>query len=497
MGIASLVLVLVIDGLRPDSITRETTPNLDKLRTSGVWYTAGHSVFPTVTRANTASIATGTLPWRHGIVSNSVYLPEISNRVLSNGDYRNLLSLGKLNGGRVVPPKSLGEYFTRYVAISSGSTGNALLLNPTAPYGNGSLINPGFENGARVAFPDSLNAELLRRFGPVKGDDDDLAIMWTERVLREYVLDTLRPQVIVDWMGRTDSAQHSFGVGSPQGLAALRLVDQQIGLLLETLRQKNLYDQADIIVTSDHGFDYEPPADVLSPLREAKEGEVVADHEGGSSLFYVKDHDADTIARLAAKFQASPFTNVIFVASRRPANGRVQCSTGATKGYVPGTFGLELAHQCLESRGPDLIVTYRWDAAPSPFGMPGTQWVNGQSGQAARNGHGGLNPYVTHSTLLAAGPDFAKGKINDLPAGNQDIAPTLLAIFGLPVPGSMDGRVLSEALKKPTTTRRDRPSVRRMRVSSGPYCGELEISYAGDHGYLNLGRRCASGANLQ
>ena len=35
----------------------------------------------------------------------------MSSSVLSNGDYRNLLSLAKVNGGRVVGPKSLWEYF--------------------------------------------------------------------------------------------------------------------------------------------------------------------------------------------------------------------------------------------------------------------------------------------------------------------------------------------------------------------------------------------------
>src|ERR1051325_878367 len=161
----ALVVVLVIDGLRPDSITPDVTPNLDRLKKTGVWYNRSHSIFPTVTRANTATIATGTLPAQHGIVSNALYLPTVSNGILNNGDYRNLLSLGKVNGGRVVGPKSLGEYFQaagiQFVAISSGSTGNALLLNPTAPFGNGSVVNPGFENGARVAVPDSLNTALL------------------------------------------------------------------------------------------------------------------------------------------------------------------------------------------------------------------------------------------------------------------------------------------------------------------------------------------------
>src|SRR5215813_8587135 len=88
-----LVIVLVIDGLRPDSIVPAVMPNLERLKTAGVWYTQSHSVFPTVTRVNTTSISTGMLPSRHGIASNSLYLPAISKGVLSNGDYRNLLKL--------------------------------------------------------------------------------------------------------------------------------------------------------------------------------------------------------------------------------------------------------------------------------------------------------------------------------------------------------------------------------------------------------------------
>src|SRR5262250_1073853 len=96
----ALVIVLVIDGLRPDSITSAVMPNLDRLKSAGVWYTHSHSVFPTVTRVNATSITTGMLPSSHGIVSNSLYLPAVSKEVLSNGEYRNLLSLGKANGGR-------------------------------------------------------------------------------------------------------------------------------------------------------------------------------------------------------------------------------------------------------------------------------------------------------------------------------------------------------------------------------------------------------------
>jgi predicted AlkP superfamily phosphohydrolase/phosphomutase len=50
--------------------------------------------------------------------------------------------------------------------------------------------------------------------------------------------------------------------------------------------------------------------------------------------------------------------------------------------------------------------------------------------------------------LIAAGPAFRKGvslALNDL----SDVAPTMLALFGLPTPDYMDGRVIAEALLDP------------------------------------------------
>ena len=67
-GKASLNLVLVLDGLRPDSITEQETPNLWRLREEGVNFPNGHAVFPTVTRANAAAIGTGVYPDRNGFL---------------------------------------------------------------------------------------------------------------------------------------------------------------------------------------------------------------------------------------------------------------------------------------------------------------------------------------------------------------------------------------------------------------------------------------------
>src|SRR5262249_26850910 len=102
-GNAVLNLVLVLDGLRPDSITPEETPTLWRLRQEGVNFINSHSVFPTVTRVNATAIATGLYPDRNGIFGNTIYVREVDpNRAFGNDDHRNLLRLDAATGGRMV-----------------------------------------------------------------------------------------------------------------------------------------------------------------------------------------------------------------------------------------------------------------------------------------------------------------------------------------------------------------------------------------------------------
>lgn len=92
---AALYLVLVLDGLRPDSINARDKPNLDRLKTEGVTFANSHSVFPTVTRVNATAIATGNYPDRNGIMGNTAYIPAVDpTRAFNNDDAKMLLRLG-------------------------------------------------------------------------------------------------------------------------------------------------------------------------------------------------------------------------------------------------------------------------------------------------------------------------------------------------------------------------------------------------------------------
>src|SRR5882757_991185 len=109
-GNATLNLVLVLDGLRPDSITAEETPNLARLRQEGVNFLNGHSVFPTVTRVNATAIGSGTYPARNGILGNRIFLPAVHpSRAFGNDDHRNLIKMDTATGGNMVLVKGLGQ----------------------------------------------------------------------------------------------------------------------------------------------------------------------------------------------------------------------------------------------------------------------------------------------------------------------------------------------------------------------------------------------------
>src|SRR3954471_3738843 len=173
---ATLNLVFVLDGMRPDSITEANTPTLFRLQREGVTFLNTHSVFPTVTRVNSTSLATGMYPSRHGIMGNSIYVPAVDpKRAFTNDDFQPLLKLDEATGGRMVTVTGIAEILAQsgrsMVAVSSGSTGSAILLAPKARQGTGTVINGDFFPGTQVAYPRAISDTVLKRFGaaPKKG----------------------------------------------------------------------------------------------------------------------------------------------------------------------------------------------------------------------------------------------------------------------------------------------------------------------------------------
>jgi arylsulfatase A-like enzyme len=477
-----LVLVLVVDGLRPDSITAEDTPTLFRLRAEGVDLVNSHAVFPTVTRVNAAAIATGTQPGTNGLVGNQMVVPAVDDRrAFDTGDHRNFLALDRATEGRVLQAPTLAERLhargLRLAGVSSGSTGSAFLLNPRSVAGVGALVNGYLEPGQTVAYPAPVSEAVLARFGPAPakapgGARFDASVNWTQRVLREYVLPELAPDVVINWLTEPDHSQHHVGVGSPAAREALRNDDREIAQVLAGL------DAAltSVLVVSDHGFTTNTAGvDVAGALIEAKlkaardSTDVILASSGQAVALHVEGHDAARIARLARFVQAQDWGGVVFSAQT-----------------VDGAFPLELINVANRDRGPDLLFTFPWTSRRSAFGVPGTDLANVSAGGSPYvSDHGSMSPWNVRNTFLAWGAGVKKGITARAPAGNVDVTPTVLALLGLEGEAGLDGRVVAEVLQGGPDPEAVAVETRVHTAAAGGYRAALQISTVDGRRYVD------------
>ncbi|HUR44677.1 MAG TPA: alkaline phosphatase family protein, partial [Candidatus Saccharimonadales bacterium] len=76
-GEAEHVVLVVWDGMRPDFVSAQYTPNLYWLSTNGVFFKNHHPVYVSSTEVNGTAMATGDYPAHNGIIGNVDYRPEI------------------------------------------------------------------------------------------------------------------------------------------------------------------------------------------------------------------------------------------------------------------------------------------------------------------------------------------------------------------------------------------------------------------------------------
>lgn len=466
---ARSVLIIVLDGLRPDYVTADLMPNLSGLAERGVFFEDHHAVFPTVTRVNSPSISTGSYPETHGLMGNSVYFPAVdARRALNTSDVKNLIAIAQAEGGKLLTaptlPEILGAAGYKAIAVSSGSTGSALLLNPKAS-GLG-MIN------TELVLPADRAANINADLGPVPAETTPNAARNARAVNAyfRYGLETARADLTLMWLSDPDHTAHEFGPGAPETDAALRAVDEQIGRIVCEHESRGISNDVDIMVTSDHGFStHTGEANVGALLRREglDEGVVVA----GDSIHVTTKDDA-TVAKIVKALQEEHWAGAIFTRGASP---------DANEGHIPGTLSYSLIHYD-HPRAPDILVSANWDDKANSHGYKGTTTQGGVAG------HGTSGYWDVHNTLIAAGPSFKSGLRSSIPTANVDIAPTALRILGVTPPASMTGRVIQEALgvgPDPTSIAVERGTAS---ATANAYTVTLDYSIVEERRYINFTR---------
>ncbi|TDF41831.1 alkaline phosphatase family protein [Alteromonadaceae bacterium M269] len=213
-----LVIMIGVDGLRPDSITEELTPSINKLGNQGVRAKSMTPAMPSKTFVNFYTLATGLHPENHGMISNAPYDRKIGRKFENGRDSQN-------------PEWWHGEP----IWISAEKQG---LIAATY-----------FWVGSEVPI-DDIHPTYWKPYNKSKdyGERVDEVLGWLK------LPEGKPPNLINMYFSAVDSASHDHGLRSDEEKQALATVDGHIGDLIKGLKTLGLYEEANIIVVSDHGM---------------------------------------------------------------------------------------------------------------------------------------------------------------------------------------------------------------------------------------------------
>src|SRR3984885_2958903 len=127
-------VIVICDSLRDDLIGPGDTPFLIELRERATALAAHRSVFPSTTRASSASISTGCLPARHGLLGNTMAVDEGEGLVCRNAGLPDFRDRMRRATGRTLRVPTLAERLRWHgeaaIVCSNVSPGAAYFQDP-------------------------------------------------------------------------------------------------------------------------------------------------------------------------------------------------------------------------------------------------------------------------------------------------------------------------------------------------------------------------------
>lgn len=193
------VVIISIDGLRPDALRQANTPTLDNLQAKGVYCPQAQTVLPSKTLPGHASMLSGMIPDKHGIQWSMPYIgwPGMAGPTLFNVAHEAGLKTAMV----------FGKEKLNYIII-----GNSV---------------------------DDL-------FGK---DAHDLEVK--QQAVK--IIQTDMPHVLFIHFPDTDTVGHDYGWMSANQFDSITFVDGLIGQVVAALEQEGYLAHTLLIITADHG----------------------------------------------------------------------------------------------------------------------------------------------------------------------------------------------------------------------------------------------------
>ncbi|WP_372619037.1 alkaline phosphatase family protein [Falsiroseomonas sp.] len=429
-------VMLALDGLRPDMVSPEATPQLAALAAEGTRFANARSIFPSETRVATPSLITGCRPGGHGMVANTLFDASVApDRLLRTKLVTDVMAMARGDESPLQRP-SLGERLAaggRSLAlVSAGTAGAARLLHPAADRLGMFRWNVEDVEGETAA-------AMRARFGetPPHAVPNLPRLSHAARILLEHVLPELRPDVTLVWLSEPDVSFHWGGLRAPHAREALRAADAIVGQVVAWRDAQPDAAEIVLVVLSDHGH-------VTGRGKLSLEAELRrAGFRAGTGLSPEVDVVVAPAAAPGLWFRdPAPVRDVAGWLAMQPWCGPLLARDPA---ILPE--GAALALSTLGSghaRSADLVVTFAGSEEPDEWGLPGHAPFDAPDVPEGGGMHGGLHRAELATVLVMQGGPIRRAAVIAAPCDLTDIAPSVLHLLGLGTDG-MEGRALREA----------------------------------------------------
>jgi phosphonoacetate hydrolase len=486
-SLAPKAVICIFDGLRPDRVREDLTPNLWNFANQGVWYRECRSVFPSMTRVAGCSLATGSKPHTHGVVDNVFYLPPVfEDQPLDTAKFEDLSAAEDMNNGRFVQAEGLGCALARagktYAVVHSGSAGSAYMVNHRADKNRHWIFS--VHGREHTKTPEAVD-EMVARFGPLpeKEIPQFSEVGYAAKVFAEHVIPKRRPDVGLVWFVEPDTSYHYKQIGSDEAIGITRRVDRHFGEVLKSLRSQPGGEKTLVAVASDHGqLTVTQDFDLYQALNDAgfhaaaypEPGVEVLATWGVSVALRLIKPDQNRLAQLAGFLMELEQTGMVLSQPSAPG-----------KASVPGTISYDLVGLD-HPRAPDLVWVARSFEGEDAYGLPGTGALSAAGKLPLGAGmHGGMSRIELNSMLAFGGAGVPQlGAVSD-PADITDISPTILAAIGCPIPKSMTGHPLAAVMGQ----ERPEPQLETVTASHNGFAQGVTLDKGGPHPVVLFGGR--------
>ena len=214
-----LVILVGIDGFRPDYLDRGVTPTLNALKADGAFAVMRPS-FPSVTFPNHYTLVTGLHPDRHGIVGNTMVDADLGRFSLGNA-----------------------------AAVTNGDwwdEGEPIWVTAEqAGLTTGTMFWPGSEAEIGGVRPSHWSVFDQSMSGDARVDQ---VLAWLD------LSGDRRPDFATLYFDIVDTAGHHHGPAAAETTEAVASVDASIARLIVGLEARGLSNRTTLVVVSDHGM---------------------------------------------------------------------------------------------------------------------------------------------------------------------------------------------------------------------------------------------------